>query len=305
MDLDLRVTAKEPAADGIVTLTLQDRHRRRLPDWESGAHIDVVLPGGLTRQYSLCGDRWDAHSYRIGVLREPDGRGGSAHIHDRLAVGDPVGLGGPRNNFRLTPSPRYLFIAGGIGITPILPMLRDAEILGADWELLYGGRGPSSMAFLDELGRYGDRVTVQTSGLLDLQAWLGRAGAATTVYCCGPAPLLRAVQELCTGRLRTERFTAEPLPGAARDLPFDLELRRSKTTLTVRPGQSILQAVTGAGIGVLSSCAQGLCGTCETTVLDGVPDHRDALLDDDERATGDRMFICVSRSRSPRLVVDL
>ncbi|MEU9023086.1 PDR/VanB family oxidoreductase [Actinomadura sp. NPDC048394] len=309
--IELRVAAKDRAADGVVTLTLARPGGGRLPDWAPGAHVDLVLPNGLTRQYSLCGDRWDARTYRVGVLREPDGRGGSAFVHDELRVGDPVGIGGPRNNFRLVPSEQYLFIAGGIGITPLLPMARQAELLGADWRLLYGGRSRTSMAFLDELEPYGDRVTVvpqDEQGLLDLASWLPGEDPATKVYCCGPAPLLEAVEDRCAGwrpgLLRTERFVARE-SGAVRDEPFELELRRTGVTVPVPPGRSVLDAAGAAGASVLSSCRQGLCGTCETAVLGGVPDHRDSILDDDEREAGDCMFVCVSRSRSERLVLDL
>ncbi|WP_433472526.1 PDR/VanB family oxidoreductase [Spirillospora sp. CA-142024] len=311
--VELRVAAKTPMADGVVTLTLDHPDGRRLPDWTPGAHIDLVLPNGMTRQYSLCGDRWDARTYRVGVLREREGRGGSAFVHDELREGDRVSIGGPRNNFRLVPSERYLFIAGGIGITPLLPMVRQAEMLGTEWRLLYGGRSRTSMAFLDELEAYGDNVTVvpqDEEGLLDLPAWLDGADSGTKVYCCGPAPLLEAVETRCSawpqGLLRTERFVARDF-GAVRDEPFELRLERSGVSLTVRPGQSVLDAVGGAGVGVgvLSSCRQGLCGTCETSVLAGEPDHRDSILDDGEREAGDCMFVCVSRSRSDRLVLDL
>ena len=211
--VELSVTSKSAAADGVVAVTLAHPGGERLPDWTPGAHIDLVLPGGLTRQYSLCGDRWDPYSYRIGVLREPAGRGGSAYIHDELAVGAAVAVGGPRNNFALAPSPRYLFIAGGIGITPLLPMVEQAERVGADWRLLYGGRARRSMAFTDELGRYGGKVTLvpqDERGLPDLRAWLGGVAPDARVYCCGPGPLLEAVHAYCAGwpqgRLRTECF---------------------------------------------------------------------------------------------------
>ncbi|MFD0476733.1 PDR/VanB family oxidoreductase [Nonomuraea thailandensis] len=263
----------------------------------------------MTRQYSLCGDRWDPHAYRIGVLREPDGRGGSAYVHDELAVGDTVAIGGPRNNFPLAPSERYLFVAGGIGITPLLPMIYQAELLGADWRLLYGGRTRASMAFMGELARYGSRVEVvpqDERGLLDLPAELP---PDTKVYCCGPAGLLDAMERHAAGwpagTLRTERFVAKDLGVPARAEPFEVELRRTGTTVTVTSGRSVLQAINDAGVNVLSSCRQGLCGTCETTVLAGEVDHRDALLDDAERAVGDCMFVCVSRARSDRLVLDL
>ncbi|MEV5828927.1 PDR/VanB family oxidoreductase [Spirillospora sp. NPDC052242] len=308
--VELRVVAKTAAADGVVALTLARADGGRLPDWAPGAHIDLVLPNGVTRQYSLCGDRWDAHAYRIGVLREPDGRGGSAFVHDELAVGDRVAIGGPRNNFRLVPADRYLFVAGGIGITPLLPMARTAELLGIRWRLLYGGRTRASMAFVDELERFGDRVEVvpqDERGPLDLDGRLGGCDPATKVYCCGPAGLLAAVEERWTGprgSLRTERFAARD-GGPARDEPFEVRLERSGVTVTVPPGRSVLDAIGGAAAGVLSSCRQGLCGTCGTTVLDGEPDHRDSILDDDERAAGDCMFPCVSRSRTERLVLDL
>ncbi|MFB4295780.1 PDR/VanB family oxidoreductase [Actinomadura sp. NTSP31] len=309
---DLLVAAKTPASDGVVTLALARPDGGRLPDWAPGAHIDLVLPNGLTRQYSLCGDRWDARTYRIGVLREPAGRGGSAFVHEELEAGDLVGLGGPRNNFRLVPAERYLFVAGGIGITPLLPMIAQTELLGIEWRLLYGGRTRSSMAFLDELAPYGDKVTVSPEdehGLLDLDAWLPATPEGIKVYCCGPGALLDAVERRCAawppGRLRTERFVAADQNRTSADTSFEVELRRTGRTLSVARDQSLLQALGDAGVPVLSSCRQGLCGTCETTVLDGVPDHRDSLLDETERAAGDCMFVCVSRSNSPRLVLDL
>jgi ferredoxin-NADP reductase len=308
----LAVTGKELVADGVATLTLASPEGARLPDWTPGSHIDVVLPNGLTRQYSLCGDRWNARAYRIGILLEPAGRGGSAYVHRQLAPGALVGVGGPRNNFPLVPAEEYLFVAGGIGITPLLPMIAQADLLGADWRLLYGGRRRSSMAFLDELSAYGDRVQVvpqDEDGLLDLPGFLGAPRPGVRVYCCGPAPLLTAIGSACAGwpasALRTERFVAAEQPGPARSTPFDVELARTGTTVTVPPEQSVLDAVAAAGVDVLSSCRQGICGTCETGVVAGDPDHRDSLLDDDERAAGDCMYICVSRALSDRLVLDL
>jgi ferredoxin-NADP reductase len=308
----LAVTGKELVADGVATLTLARPDGGRLPDWTPGSHIDLVLPNGLTRQYSLCGDRWDAHSYRVGVLLETGSRGGSSHVHEQLRPGHLVGVGGPRNNFPLVPSERYLFVAGGIGITPLLPMVQQADLLGADWRLLYLGRSRSSMAFLDELARYGDRVVVHPKderGPLDLAGFLGVPAAGTRIYCCGPARLLAAMDAACADlppyTLRTERFVAEEQGAPARTAPFEVELARTGATVTVTPDQSVLEAVAGAGVEVLSSCRQGICGTCETGVLAGRPDHRDSLLDDAERAAGDCMYICVSRALTERLVLDL
>lgn len=308
----LRVHRKSVTADGVVTLELVAADGGRLKDWTPGSHIDLVLPTGMTRQYSLCGDRWDPHRYRLGVLREPAGRGGSAYVHDELDVGDRVGVGGPRNNFPLVPSPEYLFVAGGIGITPLLPMVRQAELLGARWRLLYGGRHRRSMAFLPELEPYGDRVLVRPQdehGLLDLAAFLGDPRPGVKIYACGPAPLLDAIERVCATwpphAVRTERFVGDDSAAPVRTTPFEVELARSGVSVTVPAGTSVLDAVAGVGVEVLSSCRQGTCGTCETTVLAGRPEHRDAILEDHERAADDCMFVCVSRSLSARLVLDL
>jgi ferredoxin-NADP reductase len=308
----LRVTAKDVQADGVLTLDLAAPSGGRLRDWTPGSHIDLLLPNGLTRQYSLCGDRWDPFSYRVGVLMEPASRGGSSYVHDHLQVGDLVGVGGPRNNFALVPSEEYLFVAGGIGVTPILPMVHQAELLGADWRLLYGGRQRSSMAFLGDLARYGDRVVVRPQdeyGLLDLAGFLGEPRDGVRIYACGPGPLLAAIEGTCAPwppyTLRTERFVAEEAAAPARTAPFEIELARSGTTVTVTPDLTVLEALNSVGVEVLSSCRRGVCGTCETTVLAGRPDHRDALLDDDERQAQDCMYVCVSRSLDDRLVLDL
>ena len=306
----LVVRERTAVADGVVTLDLAGTD---LPVWEPGAHVDLVLDNGLTRQYSLCGDPSDRSTYRVGVLREEAGGGGSRFIHDELRTGATVSVRAPRNHFRLEPSPHYVFVAGGIGITPILTMVAAAEAVGADWTLLYGGRHRASMAFLDELERHGDRVTVwpqDTHGLLDLDALLGEPRTDTLVYACGPGPLLDAVEARCAGwpegALHIERFAAAPLPAPLRDEPFEVELARTGRVLTVPTDRSIVDVVeSGTGTTILTSCSEGKCGTCETGVLEGTPDHRDVLLTQVERAACDRMMICVSRSCSPRLVLDL
>jgi len=311
-EADVRVEDKAEVADGVVALTLRQIADSPLPPWTPGAHVDLILDGAPTRQYSLCGDPADHHGWRLGILRDENGGGGSRFVHDRLRAGDTVRVRGPRNNFELVSSPRYLFVAGGIGITPILPMIAAATAAGADWQLLYGGRYRDSMAFLPELAQYGDRVTVvpqDEMGLLDLDFWLGVARPDTLVYCCGPEPLLAAVEERCRAwpprSLHVERFSARPLSAPVRAEAFDVELARSELRLTVPPDRSVLDVVEEAGIGVLSSCAEGTCGTCETGVLSGLPDHRDSVLTEEERAAGDCMMICVSRSCTGRLVLDL
>ncbi|MDH6455262.1 MULTISPECIES: PDR/VanB family oxidoreductase [unclassified Streptomyces] len=313
----LTVAGRTLVADGVVCLTLRRPDGGPLPSWTPGAHIDVLLDGdahGLIRQYSLCGHPADRGAWQIAVLREPQGRGGSAHVHDQLLEGADVRVRGPRNNFPLRPADRHLFIAGGVGITPILPMVEAAEAAGADWRLLYGGRTRTSMAFLDRLAPHGDRVLVRPQdeyGLLDLAAHLGTPKEGTLVHACGPEPLLRAVQEQCAGwppgTLGVERFAPVPTAaaGTAAATSFELELARSGLTLTVPPDRSVLETVEEAGVDVDFSCREGTCGTCETDVLEGRPDHRDSLLTEDERAAGDTMLICVSRSCGPRLVLDL
>jgi ferredoxin-NADP reductase len=312
-ELDLVLEKKETLADGVVQLTLRDPAGADLPAWEPGAHVDLVLTDELTRQYSLCGDPAERSVLQVAVLREPAGRGGSAHVHEVLAEGDTVRVRGPRNHFALVTAPRYLFLAGGIGITPILPMVAAAEAAGADWRLVYGGRTRASMAFRDRLEeRHPDRVEIRPqdeTGLLDLAALLDEPAEGTAVYCCGPEPLLAAVEERCAawpaGTLHLERFA--PKAGAD-DGPreaFEVELAQTGTTLTVPADRSILEVVEESGVAVLSSCQEGTCGTCETGVLEGVPDHRDSVLTAEEQSANDAMMICVSRSCSARLVLDL
>jgi len=312
-EADLVVQLAESVADGVVALTLADPSGDPLPPWTPGAHIDLMLDGDLIRQYSLCGSPGRPESWRIGVLRAPDSRGGSERVHAALTSGTKVRVRGPRNHFPLVSSPRYRFVAGGIGITPILPMIAEAHASGAEWTLLYGGRERPSMAFTDELAGYGDRVTIapqDETGMLDLGSVLATPEPDTLVYCCGPEGLLAAVEKLCEGwppgALHLERFAAKPqeqAPGA--ESGFELVLERSGLTLHVPPERTVLQVIRDAGVAVLASCMEGVCGTCETEVVDGDVDHRDSILNEDERASNEVMMVCVSRCRSARLTLDL
>lgn len=315
-ELDLVLEKKEAVADDVVQLTLRNAAGADLPPWEPGAHVDLVLTDDLIRQYSLCGDPAERSFLQVAVLREPAGRGGSAHVHDTLTEGDTVRVRGPRNHFTVQDARRFIFIAGGIGITPILPMIARVDAAGADWQLIHGGRTRSSMAFRDRLEeRYPTRVTIlpmDEVGLLDLPTILAEPGATAAdiaVYCCGPEALLTAVEQECSrwphGALHLERFTPKAGADDGPQESFEVELARTGTTVTVPAGRSILDTVEATGVAVLSSCQEGTCGTCETAVLDGVPDHRDSLLTDDEQAANDTMMICVSRARSARLVLDL
>ncbi|MFJ7949251.1 PDR/VanB family oxidoreductase [Streptomyces sp. NPDC096354] len=312
-DLELVVARRTDEADGVVSLDLRRADGASLPGWAPGAHIDLLLAPDLVRQYSLCSPPEEAEVWRVAVLLEKDGRGGSLHVHDTLAEGDTVRVRGPRNHFPLGRAERYLFIAGGIGVTPIIPMLAEAERLGSAWEMAYGGRTLASMAFRDELlERYDERVRVRPEdeyGLLDLDALLATPQPGTLIYCCGPEPLLKAVEDRCAdwpdGTLHLERFTPKEVQAPLLDAVFDVELAQSRITVTVPPDKSVLQAVEEAGVQVLSSCQEGTCGTCETGVLDGTVDHRDSLLTPAEQSSHDTMMICVSRALCPRLVLDL
>lgn len=312
VDMELVVTSRRDAADGVVVIGLGSADGSPLPAWGPGAHIDLHLTPDLTRQYSLCGDPDDSSEFRLGILLEQESRGGSRFIHDKLHPDVRLTARGPRNHFALVPSPNYVFIAGGIGITPIVPMLREAEARGAQWSLFYGGRTGASMAFVDELERYGDAVTVvpqDTNGMLDLPAILGTPLEDTAVYCCGPEPLLDAVQNQMASwpsdALHLERFAPKTIEAPISTETFDVELAKSGITVTIGPDQTILEAVIDAGIDAPSSCEEGTCGTCETVVIGGEPEHRDSLLSPAEQEANETMMICVSRSRCPRLVLDL
>ncbi|MFI8916271.1 PDR/VanB family oxidoreductase [Streptomyces sp. NPDC053513] len=296
------VAGRTTPAEGVVELRLEGTG---LPAWQPGAHIDLVLPSGLVRQYSLCGDPADPSSYTVATRLIEDGRGGSREVHEQLHEGVEIEIRGPRNRFPLVDAPAYVFVAGGIGITPVLPMLRAAEAAGSDWRLVYCGRSRATMPYLAEIERLGgERVTVvaeDESGFPELE-FLARLPAETAVYCCGPDGLMDAVgAAMPEGRApRLERFTASAVTGGT---AFEVELRRSGRTLTVAADQSLLSAVREELPGITYSCRQGFCGTCQQRVLEGEIDHRDELLTDDER--DDSMLICVSRCAGKRLVLDL
>ncbi|QNP66771.1 PDR/VanB family oxidoreductase [Streptomyces genisteinicus] len=295
-------------AEGVLSVELADPQGKPLPAWTPGAHLDVHV-GGHIRQYSLCGDPRDPDAYRIGVLNEPSSRGGSRHVHTVLRPGQLVTVSEPRNHFALEDATGYVLVAGGIGITPLLAMARDLARRGVPWRLVYGGRSRASMAFTGELAALGGEVTLVPQdelGHIDLAAALGDLPDGTLVYSCGPEPLLAAVEERCpAGLLRLERFAAPVVERTGDEASFEVECRTSGVTFGVGPDTSILEAAEAAGLSVNSSCRDGICGSCETRVLDGTPDHRDFLLSEAEHAAGTSMMICVSRCASGRLVLDL
>ncbi|WP_229663281.1 PDR/VanB family oxidoreductase [Microbacterium album] len=310
--LTLQVAERVDEADGVAGLILTDPQGLPLPEWTPGAHVDVHLdrPGrpGIVRQYSLCGDPADRSRYRIAVLLEPQGEG-SAHIHQSVRPGQLVRVSPPRNHFAFEPAERVVFVAGGIGITPLLPMLHAAEAAGTDWHLHYAGREPGTMAFGESLARFGERVTVYASSRgerMAVPAIVAEAGRAP-IYACGPARLLDALEQ-AAGQdtdLRVERFENANEVTLETDHEFEVHLELTGTTLTVKPGETILEKVVEAGVPAPSSCRGGTCGTCETFVLEGEPDHRDAVLNAKEREESEVMMICVSRCKGKRLVLEL
>ncbi|RFA21998.1 PDR/VanB family oxidoreductase [Subtercola boreus] len=312
---DVVVTGRAEIASDIVLLTLERAGGEALPSWSPGAHIDLMLPNGIERQYSLCSDPADTARWSVAVLREAAGRGGSEYVHSTLAVGETLRVRGPLNHFAFDTAPEYAFVAGGIGITPLLPMIRAAEAAGVPWTLDYAGRSEGSMAFVRELrSDHPLQVSVYSSEAgerLALDERFASVAAGALVYCCGPSRLLDAAQAVAdgsgwpAGRLHLERFEAKAAGAPVLADAFDVELELSGMTLTVPPERSILDVVEEAGVLVLSSCREGTCGTCETPVVSGEVDHRDSVLTPEEQADNEVMMICVSRAACPRLVLEL
>jgi ferredoxin-NADP reductase len=320
---ELLVRAQRLESDGVLSLLLEHPDGSELPAWTPGAHIDVVLPSGTVRQYSLCSDPAEKTQYRIAVLNDPNSRGGSREIHETVRTGNMLPYRGPRNHFELEPAPHYLLIAGGIGITPILAMARQIAQGDGGLTVLYGGRTRPSMAFLDELAGLGGTVRIipkDECGYLDLDGAMTAAPAGTAVYCCGPEPLIRAAEQACKRHLgpdamHFERFGAAASPAAgdagAQDTgmdgglaEFDVELRKSDRVLNVPADRTLLDVVRDANPSILFSCEEGFCGSCETKVLAGIPDHHDTILSKADREKNDTMMLCVGRSKTPLLVLD-
>jgi len=315
-DLNLRVDCIRREANDIVSLELGAGDGRALPAWSPGAHIKLRLASGLIREYSLCGSSQPGAPYRIAVHRVAQSRGGSAEIHNSVRVGGLLRAEGPFNNFALVEAPRYLFIAGGIGITPILPMIGAVDGR-SDWRLVYRGRGRSSMAFLSEVARRDSACVSLLPGdeaarpsLSDL---IAACAEGTRIYACGPPRMLDELEDICRGlsgvSLHIERFAASEKASAAasqsNDAAFEVVLQRSGHVLTVPPGSTILEEIRKVIPTVPFSCESGYCGTCEARVISGDIDHRDSLLSPTEKEKNKTIMICVSRAASGRLVLDM
>lgn len=315
--LALRVTERQVVArdENVVALTLASADGADLPPWHAGAHLDIGLPSGRVRQYSLCGDPGGRDGYRIAVRRIPDGGGGSVEIHDALPVGSVVTSHGPRNAFPLvvpgrgSPAARLRFIAGGIGITPILPMIGVAERAGVAWSMVYVGRSEASLPFIEEIRRFGDRVEIRTDdagGVTAAADLIGNFACRTAVYACGPPDMITAIRTRLIGvndvELHSERFSARPVVDGA---PFTVTVGSTGAHVQVAADETLLAALGRSGVATPYSCRQGFCGTCRTRVLAGAVDHRDTLLTGSER-DGGVMLPCVSRAAAgENLTLDL
>ncbi|MDH4393884.1 MAG: PDR/VanB family oxidoreductase [Aquabacterium sp.] len=316
--LDLRVAALRPAADDIVELTLEPLPGQTLPPCSAGAHVDLHLPGGIVRPYSLCNDPAERTRYVFGVLRESASRGGSKAVHEALQVGQQLRTSLPKNNFALhAGAAPALLLAGGIGVTPLLGMARQLAREGRPFVLHYAGRTRRRMAFLAEMLQAGlllpAHLHVDDEGTApDLAQVLRTQAAGTELYVCGPTGFMDAVdasaQALAwpAARLHRERFSAAPVDQAASaDRAFDIQIAGTGQIVPVPVGCTAAAALQAAGLPLYTSCEQGVCGTCLTRVLDGEPEHRDQYLTPEEQAANDQFLPCCSRARGGRLVIEL
>jgi len=313
--LKLRLRQIRLEAQDIVSLELVAANGGPLPAFTAGAHIDFLLPGEKVRSYSLVNDPTETHRYVVAVLREPEGKGGSTWLHDHPRVGDELFVREPVNDFPLAPdAPESVLIGGGIGITPLISMVRQLEREGRAWRLHLAARSPQHAVFLDELqtldagrGRLTLHCGAEDQTRMDLTRVLGDAPDDAHFYCCGPARMIDAFLAAGAHRpaaqLHIERFAAASEAATAGG--FELVLQRSGQRIAVAPGKTILDALLDKGVQVQYACSAGVCGTCMTGVIEGEPDHRDEYLTDEERAENRHIMICCSGSKSPTLVLDL
>ncbi len=288
-----------------------------LPPFTAGSHIDLHLTNGMIRSYSLVNDQGERHRYVIAVNNDAASRGGSKLIHQAMRAGEVITISHPRNNFALQEDASHsVLIAGGIGITPLLSMIRRLEALGRSWELFYAARTRSSAAFLDDLNALRPDVRSNLhvifdreppARMIDLSSIVKAVHPEAHLYCCGPVPMLEAFEvataDRPAGHVHVEYFKAKEKPAA--EGGFEVMLARAKQTIAIQPGQTILDALLAAGIAANHACTEGVCGTCETRVLDGVPDHRDLFLSKEEQEANKTIMICCSGSKSPTLVLDI
>lgn len=316
--LQVRLSNKMLLAEGIMGIELQSINGEKLPEFSAGSHVDVELPGGFTRQYSLCNSPDQNDRYELGVLLESEGRGGSHSVHHVIAEGDSLVIGTPRNNFPIEESAGYhLLLAGGIGITPLLSMSDALHRSGRDFSLHYCGRNRKRMAFLDrvENSEYSGNVFVypdeDVAGLrFEADAIIKAAPKSTHLYVCGPAGFIEHVLNTARARgweesrLHYERFSASPRESQQKEDTFEVEMKDMGISVLVSPDKTVAEALMEAGVDVNLSCEQGICGSCAMKVVSGEPDHRDMFFSDEEHASGLGFTPCCSRAHSARLVLE-
>ena len=316
-DLKVRVAGKVSEADGISSFELVSVDGTPLPAFDAGAHIDVHLRDGLVRQYSLCNPPHERHRYQIAVLRDPSSRGGSTAMHDEIEAGHVITISAPKNHFPLEPASRSLLFAGGIGVTPLLAMAEALSAAGADFEMHYNVRSPERTAFCERIANapWSARVHLHfdsgdAAQKLDVAKVLGAPRPDTHIYVCGPGGYIDHVLGAASAlgwppaQVHREYFSAVPVDEAD-DTAFDVKLAASGQVFTIPVGRTVVEVLAEHGIDIPVSCEQGVCGTCLTRVLEGVPDHRDVYLTDEERAANDQFTPCCSRSKTPILSLDL
>jgi vanillate O-demethylase ferredoxin subunit len=317
--LCVRVARKSEEATDICSLELVSKEGSPLPGFSAGSHVDVHLPGGVVRQYSLCNDPAETHRYLIAVLRDPASRGGSVAVHDAVKEGDELLISAPKNHFALAhEAKRSLLLAGGIGVTPILCMAERLAVMGAEFEMHYATRSRDRTAFVDRIqgSAFAGKVQLHFDDgppeqRLDLAALLGTPQPGTHLYVCGPKGFMDAVLGTARGagwgeaQLHWEFFAGGDATPHADDGSFEVQLASSGRVITIAPDKTVTQALAEAGVEILVSCEQGVCGTCLTRVLEGTPDHRDVYLTPEEQAANDQFTPCCSRAKSGRLVLDL
>jgi vanillate O-demethylase ferredoxin subunit len=312
--LQVRVARKSREAEAIYSYELVPADGAALPPFAAGAHIDVHLPNGLVRQYSLCNAPGETHRYLIAVLRDADSRGGSQAMHDDVDAGTLLTISAPKNHFPLVEAERTLLLAGGIGVTPILAMAETLAADGAAFEMHYCARAPERAAFVERIRGAGFagqvRVHFDTDRTLDLDSLLAAPEPGTHLYVCGPQGFIDHVLDNAkargwpAGQLHVEYFGAAAVDTDG-DGPFDVRIASSGRVVPIPVGRTVLAVLAEEGVDIPYACEEGVCGTCLTRVLDGVPDHRDRYLTDEERAANDQFTPCCSRARTPLLVLDL
>ena len=294
-------------------IELLPTHGPSLPGFSAGSHVDLHLENGMVRSYSLANSARETHRYLIGVKREADGRGGSRFVHEELRAGDNIAVSAPRNNFKLNErAPLSVLIAGGIGITPLVSMALQLEELGVPWQMHYAARSRESAAFTSQLATHGEKVRYHfssdpASGRLDIESIVRKIPDDAHIYGCGPEGLLAQLAALGAQKplvhIHVEHFANAA--GVDTQGEFEVVLAKSGQTINIPTGKTILDVLLGLGVDAQFSCLEGVCSSCETRVISGIPDHRDLILSEEERAANDRILICCSRSKSRRLILDL